>query len=369
MNQYNKIFIGLDVHKKTLAVAVLPGGAENVTEQTTMENRPEAIEKLANRLSARGTLEFVYEAGPCGYEVQRQLSQMGHSCAVVAPGLIPVRPTDRVKTDRRDAQKLARLYRSGELTPIRIPTCEEESARDLVRTREDTVSERLRCRHRLSKFLLRQGRIYHQTKTWGVAHRVWVQGQTFPWLASQQTFDAYRRALDEAELRLASLDQQLQDLAQTQPYAIPVKYLRCLKGVDTLSALTLVVEAQEFRRFSARSFMSYTGLTCSEHSSGERIRRGGITKAGNAHLRRILVESSWCYRQANPVSRMLSERRKGCPAEIVRIAKKAQDRLQRKYGRMVHRNKPHQVVIVAIARELAGFVWFIAQHFPAQTPA
>ena len=369
MNNYNKVLVGLDVHKKTIAAAVLPGDSENVTENMTIDNREEAIEKLVKRLALKGPLEFVYEAGPCGYQVQRQLNAMGHACTVVAPGLIPVRSTDRVKTDRRDAQKLARLYRAGELTPIRIPSCEEEAARDLVRVREDVLGERLRCRHRLSKFLLRQGRCYHLTKTWGVAHRIWIQSQSFQWPASQQTFDAYRRGLDEAEARLSALDQQIQDLAQTEPYRIPVGYLRCLKGIDTLGAVTLIVEAQEFKRFGVRGFMSYTGLVCSEHSSGDRVRRGGITKIGNAHLRRVLVEAAWAYRHTNPVSKILAERRRDIPSAIVQIAKKAQDRLQRKYWRMIHRNKPHQVVVTAVARELAGFVWAIVRHFPISSAA
>jgi transposase len=369
VNNYNKVYVGLDVHKKTIAVAVLPEGTETVTEQMMIDNRREVIEKMVQRLALKGPLDFVYEAGPCGYVVQRQLKEMGHACAVVAPGLIPVRSADRVKTDRRDAQKLARLYRAGELTAIRIPTSEEEAARDLVRVREDILEERLRCRHRLSKFLLRQGRSYHLTKTWGVTHRVWIQSQSFLWPALQQTFDVYRRALDEAEARLESLDQQLRDLAQSPTYRTPVSYLRCLKGIDTLSALTLAVETQEFKRFSARSFMSYTGLVCSEHSSGDRVRRGGITKTGNAHLRRVLVEAAWSYRHRNPVSKILAERRKGSPAPILHIARKAQDRLQRKYWRMLDRNKPHQVVVTAVARELAGFVWAIAQQVPAHLPA
>lgn len=369
MKQYNKIVVGLDVHKKSIAVAVLPNNSQTVAEQLMIDNREENIAKLAKRLSLKGTLEFVYEAGPCGYKVQRQLSQMGHTCIVIAPGLIPVRVNDRVKTDRRDAEKLARLYRAGELTPIHIPSCQEEANRDLVRVREDILSERLRCRNRLSKFLLRQGRHYTQTKTWGVTHRAWIQSQTFEWSALRQTFDAYRRALDEAEARLSVLDQQLQDLAQTASYRTPVAYLRCLKGIDTLSALTLMVETQEFKRFSAPSFMSYTGLVPSEHSSGEKRRQGSITKTGNAHLRRILVEAAWAYRHTNPVSRILSERRKNCPSEIIQIAKKAQDRLQRKYWKMIHRNKTHQTTVTAVARELAGFVWSIAQHFPTQTSA
>ena len=274
-------------------------------------------------------------------------------------------PTDHVKTDRRDAEKLARLYRAGELTEIRIPTREEESARDLVRAREDGLADRLHARHRLSKFLLRQGRVYRETKSWGVAHRVWLKTQKFNWVPLQQTFEGYMQTLDDAEARLRTFDQQLQDLAQRDVYRVPVSYLRCLKGVDTLSALTLIVEAQDFRRFErAASFMCFTGLVSSEHSSGEKVRRGAITKAGNTHIRRILVEAAWSNRNGNVASEKLLERRKGCPAEVVGIAQKAQQRLHRKYWRMISRGKPHTVAVAAAARELSGFVWSIARHFP-----
>lgn len=289
---------------------------------------------------------------------------------VVAPTLTPVRPGDRVKTDRRDAEKLARLYRAGELTPIRVPTRTEEAARDLVRGREDILEDRLRARHRLGKFLLRHGRVYHETKAWGVRHRVWLRAQRFEWTSLAQTFDAYLRALEEVEARLEIVNQQILDLAQQEPYRLPVQYLRCLKGIDTLSALTLVVETQDFRRFGhAPAYMGLSGLVSSERSSGERVRRGGITKTGNAHLRRILVEAAWAYRQRNVVGTPLAARRRGCPTEILRLARKAQDRLHRKFWRLVSRGKPHQVAVVAVARELAGFVWAMAQHFPAREAA
>lgn len=321
---------------------------------------------MVQSLAAKGPVEFVYEAGPCGYQTHRQIAQLGHKCVLIAPGLIPSRPTDHVKTDRRDAEKLARLYRAGELTEIRIPTREEEAARDLVRAREDGLADRLSARHRLSKFLLRQGRIFRETKPWSIKHRGWLKAQKFEWLSLQQTFEGYMRALDDADARLRAMDQQLQDLAEQKTYRVPVSYLRCLKGIDTLSALTLIVEAQDFRRFErAASFMGFTGLVSSEYSSGEKVRRGAITKAGNTHIRRILVESAWCNRTGNVASHALLERRKGCPPEIVRIAQKAQQRLHRKYWRMISRSKPHTVTVAAVARELSGFVWSIGQHFPA----
>ena len=357
--------VGLDVHKATVVAAVLPPGADRTRETVTIENSPTAIARLVTRLAARGPVAFVYEAGPCGYEVQRQLTALGQPCAVVAPALTPVRPGDRVKTDRRDAEKLARLYRAGELTPIRIPTRAEEAARDVVRVREDVLADRLRARHRLGKFLLRQGRVHRETKAWGVAHRAWLHSQRFEWPALQQTFAAYLRALEEVEAHLAVLDQQVVDLAQQAPYRLLVQALRCLKGIDTLSAVTLAVEAQEFRRFPrARAFMSYTGAVSMERSSGGTVRRGSITKAGNAHLRRILVEAAWSARHGTGVSRALSARRQGCPPEVVRIARKAQTRLHRTFWRLTCRTKPAQVAVVAVARELAGFVWAIAHQVP-----
>ena len=284
---------------------------------------------------------------------------------VIAPALTPVRPGDRVKTDKRDAEKLARLHRAGELTVIRVPTQEEEAARDLVRAREDVLEDRLRTRHRLSKFLLRQGRIFRETKVWGRVYWDWLKTQRFEWLSLQQTFDMYVRSLEETDARLNDLNQQILDLAGQGPYRVPVQYLRCFKGIDTLGALTLVVEVQEFRRFqTARNFMGYTGAVPSEYSSGRRVRRGSITKAGNAHLRRILVEAAWSYRHGNIASSELVKRREGCPPEVVRIARKAQNRLHRKFWRMVSRGKPHQIAAMAVARELAGFVWSLAQSFP-----
>jgi len=368
--EQNTTVIGLDVSKKTLVTGVLPPDMERVTESKGIPNDPQAIKREVQRLAAKGPLIFVYEAGPCGYEIYRQIARMGYRCAIVAPGLIPTRPTDRVKTDRRDAEKLARLYRAGELTEIRIPTCEEEAARDLVRAREDVLADRLRARHRLSKFLLRQGRVFGPAKAWGVVHRIWLKAQRFEWKPLQQTFEACVRSCEEAQARLDTLGSQVEDLAQREPYRTPVRYLRCLKGVDTLSALTIVVEVQDFQRFeTAAAFMSFTGLVGSEHSSGDKIWRGSITKAGNAHLRRVLVESAWCNRHGQVVSRELALRRRGCPAPVLQIARRAQDRLHRKYWRLTSRGKLHSVTITAVARELAGFVWAIGRQVPCRVAA
>ena len=369
MNNYTTV-VGLDVHKATITAAVLPCGSSDVTEKVQIQNQPKAVEKLVNRIATHGPVEFVYEAGPCGYQVHRQITGLGHRCAVIAPALTPVRPGDHVKTDPRDAAKLARFYRAGELTEIHVPTREEEAARDLPRAREDALRDRLRARHRLSKFLLRQGRVNSETKSWGVLHAAWLKTQKFEWLPLQQTFEANMRAHDEAQARLELLDQQTYDLAQHPTYSTAVQYLSALKGIDTLAALTLVVEVQDFRRFNkAREFMCFTGLVGSERSSGEKVHRGHITKAGNSHLRRILVEAAWSQRYPNVVSKQLAERRKGCPIEVIKTAKKAQARLHRKFWRMTSKSKLQQVTVVAVARELAGFVWSIGQHIPVAATA
>lgn len=359
------LVVGMDVHKKSIAVAVLRPEEGTRLENWTIANDPPEITKLVEGLAAKGSPSFCYEAGPCGYPVHRQITGMGWPCAVIAPGMTPIRPGDRVKTDRRDAEKLARLFRAGELTVIHVPTQAEEAVRDLVRAREDAQIDKLRARHRLTKFLLRQGRVYRETKSWGVAHREWINTQTFELPASQMTLESYRQTLSEMESRLEGLDKRIVTLAEAEPYKTPVRYLRCLKGVDTLSAMTLVAEIQDFERFNrATGFMAFTGLVSSEHSSGGRVFRGSITKVGNAHVRRILIEAAWHYRRPYTLCKALADRRRGCPREVIAIAQRAEERLRHKYWRLVQRGKASQTAVVACARELAGFVWAIAQHFP-----
>jgi transposase len=363
-----QLVVGLDVHKKSIAVAVLRPEEGTRLENWTIANDPPEITKLVKGLEAKGSPHFCYEAGPCGYPVYRQITGMGWPCAVIAPGLTPVRPGDRVKTDRRDAEKLARLFRAGELTVIHIPTQAEEAVRDLIRAREDALIDKLRARHRLMKFLLRQGRVYRETKSWGVAHQAWINAQSFELPASQMTLETYRQTVSEMENRLEGLHKRIETLAKVEPYKTPVRYLCCLKGVSTLSAMTLVAEIQDFERFQrATGFMSFTGLVSSEHSSGQRVFRGSITKVGNAHVRRILIESAWHYRRPYTMCQAIAERRRGCPREVVAIAQRAEERLRRKYWHLVQRGKSTQTSVVACARELAGFVWAIAQHFPKRS--
>lgn len=361
MQHFNTV-VGLDVHKETVVGGVLAPGADEVRENFRIENTEKSVGKMADRFAGRKPVTFVYEAGPCGYALQRQLTGLGFQCVVISPGHTPVRSGDRVKTDRRDAGKLAKLYRAGELNVIRVPTREEEAARDLVRVREDVVEDRLRARHRMSKFLLRQGRVWRETKAWGKAHGDWLRAQKYETAFQQDTHNAYVRTLDEVDAHLSGLTQQVMDLATREPSRRLVVNLSGLKGIDTLGAVTLAVEAQEFGRFeNARDFMGYAGLGICESSSGERIHRGGLTKTGNAHIRRILGEAAWSYRSGG-TGKPLLERRHRCPEKVQRIAQKAQDRLHRKFWRMVKRGKPSQVAVMAVARELAGFVWAIAQE-------
>jgi transposase len=245
---------------------------------------------------------------------------------------------------------------------VRVPTRAEEAARDLPRVREDILIERLRARHRLSKFLLRQGLIWRQTKAWGKEHRKWMESLRFDLQPLQRSFESYLRALEEAEARLADLDRQILDLAEEPAWRELVSRLRCLKGIDTLSAITLAVEVQDFQRFpTAREFMGYTGLVSREYSSADSIKRGRITKVGNAHVRRILVEAAWAYGRGAATGTVLAKRREGCAPEVVAIGRRAQERLSRKFSRLAGRGKTRQIIVVSIARELAGFVWAIAR--------
>jgi len=358
--------VGLDVHKDSIVAAVLPAGADKVSEIINIGNSPLEIKRLVARITRRGAAEFVYEAGPCGYEIWRQITGMGTACCVIAPGLTPRKPGDRVKTDKRDAENLARYHRAGELTEIRVPTQQEESVRGLLRAREDLLEDRLRARHRLRNFLQRQGRCYDKG-LWSAAHELWLKAQKFDYPALNQTLETYLRTLDETNTGLAEIDRLILVWAGSEEYSGAVKCLRCFKGIDTLGAITILAEAQDLTRFgSAREFMSYTGLVGSEYSSGERVLRGSITKAGNAHIRRVLVESAWAYRYRDISSPKLLARRKGCPIEVVKTARKAQTRLTAKFWRMMSKGKKQPVIAVAIARELAGFIWSMSRYFPAK---
>lgn len=351
-------FVAFDQHAATtVAAVVLPG--ERTPAVHPMTSDLGEVRRFVRRLGSAGPLRCCYEAGPCGFELQRALAADGVPCDVIAPALIPRRPGDRIKTDRRDARQLAVLYRAGALTAIHIPTEQEEAARDLLRCREDIRADLLRARHRLSKFLLRHGRRFTGTKkAWSPRHEAWLRAQTWPIPALDQTHRAYLRTVDEAVARLRAVEADLRALLDLEPLRARVARLRCFRGIDDLTALTIAAELGDPRRFgTAPATMAFVGLVPSEHSSGGKRAQGAITKTGNAHLRRVLVEAAWHYRHHPFVGRALRQRQVEAPPEVVARAWTAQQRLHRKYARLAARGKPKQHVVTAVARELTGFVW------------
>jgi transposase len=354
--------VGIDAHKRELHVAMLIGAAATPVTWV-VENDPKAIERLHRKLEreAAGPVRVCYEAGPCGYALQRQLSKGRVSCVVIAPALMPRKPGDRVKTDKRDARKLAELFRAGLLTAVQPPTPAEEAVRDLCRARDDAREDVQRARHRLGKWLLRRG-LHFAGKNWTKAHRQWIKTITWEHAAERAVVDDYLLAIEQVENRLVELDARVTETAQTDPYREPVAWLRCFRGIDTLTAMLILAELHDFRRFpSPRALMAYLGLVPSEDSSGDRHRRGRITKTGNTLVRRVLIEASWHDQHRPGVGPGLLKRRKGQPARVIAIADKAQQRLCRRFRRLTAKDKPAAKVVVAVARELAGFIWAALQ--------
>jgi transposase len=350
--------IAFDQHAATTVAAVLlPDHRTPVLHPLSSESG--TILRFVERVRRQGPVRCCYEAGPCGFELRRALAAREIPCDVIAPALIPRRPGDRIKTDRRDAGHLAVLYRAGALTAIHIPTAQEEAARDLLRCREDIRADLLRARHRLSKFLLRHGRRFTATKkAWSKRHDAWLRAQTWPLPTLEQTHRAYLRAVDEVLARLRAIETDLQALLDLEPLCPRVQRLRCFRGIDDLTALTIAAELGDPHRFAtAPSTMAFVGLVPSEHSSGTRRVQGGITKTGNAHLRRVLIESAWHYRHHPFVSATLRARQRGAPASVIARAWTAQQRLYRRYQRLAARGKPKQHIVTAVARELTGFLW------------
>ena len=350
--------IAFDHHAATTVAAVLLPGQRTPALHSLASDLP-TIQRFVARLQRHGPVACCYEAGPCGFELQRALTARRMPCEVIAPALIPRRAGDRIKTDRRDAGQLAVLHRAGALTAIHIPTEQEEAARDLLRCREDIRVDLLRARHRLSKFLLRHGRRFTATKkAWSKRHDAWLRAQTWPIAALDQTHRAYLRAVDEVVARLRDVDHDLRALLELAPLRPRVQRLRCFRGIDDLTALTIAAELGDPRRFAtAPSTMAFVGLVPSEHSSGTKRAQGGITKTGNAHLRRVLVESAWHYRHHPFVSATLRARQRGAPQDVIARAWTAQQRLHRRYCRLAARGKSKQHIVTAVARELTGFVW------------
>ncbi|MBO3752784.1 IS110 family transposase [Streptosporangiaceae bacterium NEAU-GS5] len=352
------IHLGMDTSKDTIVVGILRAGEEIPIVDRIFHDEP-SIRRLIGRFADPSALRTCYEAGPGGYELHRLLTSMGVACDVVAPSRVPKGSGDRIKTDRRDAMRLARLHRAGELTAIRVPSPAEEAVRDLVRARADLKADHKRAKQRINAMLLRQGRVYRDGAKWTAAHEQWLSAQRFTEPALTATYGHYRAALQARAADLAAIEAELSPWALHPSLAGAVAKLIAYRGIAELTALTLAGEVVDWRRFSsAPAFMSFTGLTPSEYSSGERTRRGHITKAGPSGVRTALIESAWKYEHRPVLGATL--RRRQQPATTATIARSwtAQRQLYAKFRQLTGPgNKPRSVAIVAVARELAGFVW------------
>lgn len=356
-------YVGLDVHQDSIAIAVADQGRGPAQVVETIPNSWFALAKVLDRLGSKHKLRLCYEAGPTGFTLARQLRTAGFHCVVVAPSLIPKQPGRRIKTDRRDAARLAKFLRSGDLVEVAVPQTQTEAIRDLERARDDAKRAERTARHQLDKFLLRQHRIWSGKSKWTRSHLGWIRGQEFPEEAQRRVRDDYLAQVDAATERVRRLTADLAELVETWSLAPLVKSLMALRGVQMLTATILVAEIGDFRRFpTARSLMSFLGLVPSVSASGTSCRRGRITRTGNAHARRVLIEAAWNYRFRPLPSKEIRARRRDVSDKVCDIAQKAEQRLSRRYQRFTMRGKRPQKVVTAVARELCGFVWAIAQE-------
>jgi len=363
--------VGLDVHADTIAVAVAESDGE-VRSLGQIANRPESIRKLMKKLGPADSVRACYEAGPTGYVIYWQLTALGVRCDVVAPTLVPVKAGDRVKTDRRDAEKLARSYRAGDLTAVWVPDAAHEALRDLVRAREAAKKDQLRARHRLGKFLLRHGRRPPTGMTsWTQRYLAWIKTAVhFEQPAQEATLLDYLHEVEHVAGRIAGLERAIDEAVRTVPARMRavIDALQALRGIALVSAVTIVAEVGELSRFTrAPQLMGYAGLGTREDSSGSRTRRGGITKTGNAHLRRIVIEAAWAYRHRPAVGGALKKRQATLGEEVKAIAWKAQHRLHGRYRKLLGRGKCQQQVVTAVGRELLGFIWAIGVEVEHRT--
>ncbi len=349
--------LAMDVHKSTISAGVLaPDATTSLVDKISSDD--EAVGRLVARFEDPARVWACYEAGPTGYELARVLRSAGMHCEVIAPSLIPTRPGDRVKTDTRDARSLALLFRAGQLSSVRVPSVAEEAVRDLCRAGADMVIDQTRARHRLGKFLLRHGRVWRDGDNWTLKHQVWIAAQRFEDPALTATFGHYQATLTAREAAVDAIDADLKLWFTRAPFADSVARLAAYRGITELGALTLASEVCDWRRFpTASMFMGFCGLVPSEHSSGQRTQRGGITHAGNTHLRTQLVESAWAYKARPAAGATLKKRQEGLHPEVVARAWAAQLRLCGKFRRLDERKANRKTVVTAVARELAGFVW------------
>ena len=363
MKEYSK-FAGLDVHKGDIVIGIADVGRGDAGYYGTIENAPHAYLKLAKRLSKGGEqVLFCYEAGPCGYEVYRQLTKAGYDCVVIAPSLIPKKAGNRVKTDRRDAVSLARLLRAGELTAIWVPEKGQEAMRDLTRAREDMKAMERQSRQRLGGFLLRHGKIYPGRSKWTKTYFKWLASLRFETAAQQIVFQEYVDIVKDTQGRVSAMEAEMRKALREWTLRPVVEGLMALRGVDLVAAMTIIAELGDITRFeSPRQLMAHLGLVPSEHSSGERQKRGGITKTGNGHVRKVLVEASWSYRLPARKTAHLRKKAERTSKAVQEIAWKAQKRLCSRYRYLIFRGKLPVESCTAVARELAGFIWAIAHE-------
>ena len=361
-------FVGLDAHAESVAIAFAEAGRAAPRFVGTVGPRLTELVKALDRLGKPESLHVVYEAGPCGYGLARELLERGYRCEVIAPARIPRRPGERIKTDRRDALKLAGLARAGELVSVVIPDPRDEAVRDLSRSRVDAVRARLKARQQLNALLLRHGRRYEGKTRWTAAHERHLSTISFEHLAQDIAFAEYRQAVGESVARVGRLEQCLAQEVERWRMQPLVRAVMTLRGLDLVSATTIVAELGDLRRFAhPRELMGYLGLVPSEHTTGSRRRLGAITKTGNGHVRRILVEAAWNYRYPARLSHRQQLRQEEQPAAIREIAWRAQLRLSHRYRKLKARSLQHNKITVAIARELAAFVWEIGRHVTVAT--
>ncbi len=355
-------FLGVDLHKAEAVIALLPSNASLCESVTRVPNEDAPLRRFFRRVAKRGPIEACYEASGCGYHLKRRMNAWGHACEVIAPSLMPTRPGDRVKTDRRDAERLAIDFRAGLLTPIRTPTESEERVRGLVRSRDHLRRDVHRTRQFLLKFLDRKN-LKRPGRNWTRVHWTWLRHLSFE-AEDHFVFQSLLGLLEVKQALLEEADSAIQRASHEDPYRVSVGRLRCFRGVDTLTAMTLLAELIDVRRFTGpRALMDYVGLAISEYSSGPRQRRGGITKAGNGHVRRVLIESAWHYRHRPSLGVGLRKRQSSQDPAVIAHAWKAQRRLNRRYQRLIER-MPTQKAVTAVARELVGFLWAVLQDDP-----
>jgi len=366
-----RVRVALDVHKRSVVAAIEPEDPrEGTLELVELPNTEKALRSLIKRLGGPEGLAVCYEAGPCGYDPYRLLTRIGVACDVVAPSLTPRRPGERVKTDRRDAKKLVGLYRAGVLKFVLPPSPEQEGLRDLLRCRDDLRDARMRARHRVSKQLLRHGHVWEAKKSWTKAHQAWVAHQRLSDPNAQRALEHMGAHLASIDCQIAALDAEIDAIANSEPWSDPVRWLSAFRGISTLTALGLLAEIGDFCRFSSpRELMGFLGLTPTEYSSGEQRHRGSITKTGNRHARRLLVEAAWHYQHAPRVSARLRANAHLLPPDVMARAWTAQVRLNRRHRALTKKGKRSTIANVAVARELCGFVWAAMTHQPLREEA